>query len=459
VAAGAELPRIEDFRTDLTADEIVTAEGRNVRSIAMQAYLQAFPAFLHFRQLTEFVQGRAYMAPGEFPLGGWFLMRELATPATTTVSPNVDTLYGATYVLLNRQGPVVLRVPSIPDRYWSVAFADAYFNVFEIVGTRTFGGEAGEFLLVPPGWRGQPPAGIRDVIEAPTPSVCLLQRIYTRGAAEFERLHRLQDEIRLVPLGRLRSPDESFPPVDIADLAVPAVRMTRDSIEYFRLMNAYTGWNPPPTSDAGLVGLFRSAGVGPGSTVPEDPAVQSAIRVGSADAQSLINARLSAGQVRDGWRVPDPVSGLAGPHIAARASIQATQMGIFPLEEAMYFFAYRDGSGGLLDGRRPYTLTFPADQLPPLHKHGFWSLTMYGADSLLVANPIDRYVIRPDSPRLTMADDGSLTLYLGAERPDGAPDGNWLPAPNGPFNVALRTYLPKPAIVDGGWFPPGIREG
>ena len=29
----------------------------------MQAYLQAFPAFLHMRQLTEFIQGRKYFAP------------------------------------------------------------------------------------------------------------------------------------------------------------------------------------------------------------------------------------------------------------------------------------------------------------------------------------------------------------------------------------------------------------
>ena len=79
----------------------------------MQAYLYAFPAFLHLRQLTEFIEGRQYFAPGECPLGGWVLMRELATPATTTVSPNVDTLYGASYLLLDKQGTVVLSVQPI----------------------------------------------------------------------------------------------------------------------------------------------------------------------------------------------------------------------------------------------------------------------------------------------------------------------------------------------------------
>ena len=99
------LPRIEDFQADYTREQILSAEALNTRAIAMQAYLQAFPAFLHMRQLTEFIQGRRYFAPAECPLGGWVLMRELATPKTTTVSPNVDTLYGASYLLLDQQRP------------------------------------------------------------------------------------------------------------------------------------------------------------------------------------------------------------------------------------------------------------------------------------------------------------------------------------------------------------------
>ena len=77
-----QLPRIEDFRSDLTPDEIRAAEAANARAIALQAYLQAFPAWLHMRQLTEFIQGRQYMAPGECPLGGWFLVRKLSDPTT-----------------------------------------------------------------------------------------------------------------------------------------------------------------------------------------------------------------------------------------------------------------------------------------------------------------------------------------------------------------------------------------
>src|SRR5512137_2894400 len=147
-----QLPRIEDFRADYTPEQILSAEALNTRAIAMQAYLQAFPSFLHMRQLTEVMQGRHYFAPAECPLGGWVLMRDLATPKTTTVSPNVDTLYGASYLLLDQQGPVVLSVPPISDRYYSVALLDAYFNNFAIVSPRTYGSAGGAYLIAPPGW-------------------------------------------------------------------------------------------------------------------------------------------------------------------------------------------------------------------------------------------------------------------------------------------------------------------
>jgi hypothetical protein len=73
-----------------------------------------------------------------------------------------------------------------------------------------------------------------------------------------------------------------------------------------------------------------------------------------------------------------------------------------------------------------------------------------------VDNPVNRYILRPDSPGLTVAPDGSLTLFIQHDRPHDAPAGNWLPAPAGVFNMALRTYQPQEAIVRGAWFPPAI---
>ena len=100
------LPRIEDFRSDLTPEQIRAAEARNTRAIAMQAYLQAVPAFLHMCELTEFIQGRRQLAPDAAPAGRVVRDARSGDSARQTTSlPNVDTLYGAAYLLLDRQGP------------------------------------------------------------------------------------------------------------------------------------------------------------------------------------------------------------------------------------------------------------------------------------------------------------------------------------------------------------------
>ncbi len=453
-----QMPRIEAFRSNDTPERIQAAEARNTRAIAMQAYLYAFPAFLHMRQLTEFIQGRSYFAPDECPLGGWVLMRALSTPETTTVSPNVDTLYGASYLLLDKQGPVVLSVPPIPGRYYSVALLDAYFNNFAIVSPRTFGNDGGAYLIAPPGWAGQPPAGLRAVLHAPTPSICLLQRIYTRDEGEYDTLHALQDAIRLTPLDRWQQGQTGFPMADVSEYRIQGMRMVRDPLEFFEYTNFYTGINRPPAGDAGLAELFKTAGVGPGAKLPDAPQARQAIADGAADAQAIMNARISQGPFRNGWRVPVPGSGIAGPFVLQRAVVQATQMGLFPLEEAIYFFGYRDAEGQALHGSERYTITFGPGELPPLREYGFWSLTMYNDMSLLVDNPLKRTILRPDSPGLTFAADGSLTLHLQHDQPEDAPEGNWLPAPAGAFNVALRTYQPQEAIVQGAWFPPAIER-
>ena len=441
-----EYARVEDYRADLTTEEIKAARVSSTRSIALQAYLHSFPAFLHMRQLTEFIQGRAYMAPNESPLGGWFLMRKLADTSTTTVSPNVDTLYGATYVFLDQQGPIVLSVPPIPERYYSVALLDAYFNNFAIISPRTFGNSGGNLLIVPPDWSGEAPEGIASVIVSPTPIICMFQRIYTRNESEYPILHKLQDAICLTPQAQWGSAQVEFPTADLSPYEIQGMRMTRDPLKFFEFSNYYTGVNPPPAEDAGLMELFKTAGVGPGSRLPDEPYLRQAIAQGAADAQAAINARITEGPFRNGWTVPDPKIGQAGPHILSRAACQLTQLGAFPPQEAIYFFALRDAENNRLNGEHRYTITFTNDMLPPLHTFGFWSLTMYNEAFLLVDNPLNRYIIRPDQAELTFGQDGSLTLYIQAKKPVGAPEGNWLPAPVGVFSVALRTYLPQMAI-------------
>ena len=78
--------------------------------------------------------------------------------------------------------------------------------------------------------------------------------------------------------------------------------------------------------------------------------------------------------------------------------------------------------------------------------------------SLLVANPLNRYLINsPMMPDLKCDADGGLTLYIQHDSPGKDREPNWLPAPSGAFLMFMRLYWPKAEALDGTWKQPPLR--
>jgi hypothetical protein len=103
-------------------------------------------------------------------------------------------------------------------------------------------------------------------------------------------------------------------------------------------------------------------------------------------------------------------------------------------------------------------LRFGREELPPVN--AFWSLTLYELpSSLLSRNPLNRYLINsPMLPRLKRDSDGGVTVHVQHESPGSDRESNWLPAPAGPFFLALRLYWPRPEALDGRWRAPAVQK-
>jgi hypothetical protein len=127
-------------------------------------------------------------------------------------------------------------------------------------------------------------------------------------------------------------------------------------------------------------------------------------------------------------------------------------------QEAIYPVYQVDSAGQKLSGANDYTLHFAPGEYPPVN--AFWSLTMYELpQSLLVANPINRYLINsPMLPEMKKDADGGLTLFIQNESPGKELEANWLPAPMGPFAAYMRLYWPKEAALDGTWKAPKLEK-
>ncbi|WP_458688601.1 DUF1254 domain-containing protein [Nocardia tengchongensis] len=434
---------------------VSTAE---IRDIAKQAYIYGYPMVDNYRIQYSYFQDKQssqYRSP-------WNVLHSdahVATPEDTAVqTPNSDTPYSTLGADL-RAEPLVLTVPEIEsNRYYSVQFIDAYTYNMAYVGSRTTGNKAGKYLLAGPGWKGEKPAGVDEVLKSETDFVLALYRTQLFGPNDIDNVKAIQAGYTVEPLSQFLG--KSAPAAAAAiDFPVPQdPQQQRSSTQFFNTLDFVLQYVPVLESEKELRAKFASIGIGTGEkfdigALHADQ--QQAFQDGLTDAWNEYNslqAKIDKGEVVSAqlfgsrqmlgsnylYRMAGAINGIYGNDNA----------------EAMYPLFRQDSAGATLDGANKYVYRFAPGQLPPVK--GFWSITMYRMpQSLLVANPINRYLINsPMLPELKPDADGGYTFYVQHDSPGADKESNWLPAPEGPFVLIERLYWPDEAAVNGTWKAP-----
>jgi hypothetical protein len=128
-------------------------------------------------------------------------LQTVSSSNSVTAGMNHDTLLTVGWLDL-RKGPLVLHVPDMNDRYYSVQFTDPSKNMnFAYVGKRTTGTQAGDYLITGPGWKGQAPGGMMQ-ISSPNNSVILVGRVLVQIDSDLATAYDLSKQIQLTPLSR-----------------------------------------------------------------------------------------------------------------------------------------------------------------------------------------------------------------------------------------------------------------
>jgi hypothetical protein len=440
---------------DLTADE--------ARAVAKEAYVYGFPMVDSYR-----IQ-HAYFVDTKNPeyKGAWNEVHNTGrvyTPDDKAVqTPNSDTPYSAAGLDL-RAEPIVLTVPSTEkERYFSIQFIDAYAQNFDYVGSRATGNEGGSFLVAGPGWKGEVPSSVKKVIRAETELVLAVYRTQLFNPGDLDNVKKVQAGYKAQPLSAFlgQPAPPAAPTIDFIKPLTPAAQKT--SPEFFNVLNFVLKFCPTVPSETALMERFAKIGVGAGKTFDAtkfSPGLRQAMAQGMADAwmefEELKTAQIDTGKVKSGDMFGDRAS-LKGNYLYRMA---AAVLGIYgnSKTEAMYPMYGIDADGQRMDGTHRYLLRFAPGQLPPVN--AFWSLTMYEMPaSLLVANPINRYLINSPMLRQLQRDaDGGLTLLIQNESPGKDQEANWLPAPKGPFVMAMRLYWPKEEALSGKWQAPPLQK-
>jgi hypothetical protein len=123
---------------------------------------------------------------------------------SVTAGVNHDTLLTIGWLDL-RIEPLVLHVPDMNDRYYSVQFTDPSKNTnFAYVGKRTTGTQAGDYLITGPGWKGTVPQ-VMQQISSPNNSVLVAGRVLVENDSDVATAYDLSKQIQLTPLSHWQS--------------------------------------------------------------------------------------------------------------------------------------------------------------------------------------------------------------------------------------------------------------
>ncbi len=453
-----------------TAVRAQTISPQEAHDIAVNAYLYFYSPVTMDLTRKQLIN----TAPGKGSIGGpmnTFANVDAYPTADmrTVVRPNFDTLYSSAWLDLTKE-PVVVSVPDTHGRYYLLPMLDMWTDVFASPGWRTTGTEAGNFVIVPPGWTPDKKGKLIDefklpkgteLIDAPTPYVWIIGRTKTDGPADYDAVHQIQAGYKITPLSEWGKPpapveakidpsvDVKTPPKTLVD-TMPAGKFFAYAAELLKL-------HPPHITDQPIIAQMRRIGIEPGKSfdiTKLDPAVQKALETAPQDAQQLIKWKLpTLARVANGWSMNTDTMGVYGNYYLKRALITQYGLGANLPEDAIYPANLADDTGKPLDGANKYTIHFDKATMPPVD--AFWSITLYDEEGFQVANNLNRFAVSSWMPFKFNAD-GSLDLYFQNESPGTDKEANWLPAPKGPFNLTMRLYAPKSDALTGKWNPPPV---
>jgi len=466
----------------LSAQVARSAEPVKPEAVAERAYLYGLQQAIYYGQRWTYTQNDTKDNIVYSGLNQFSWVRKQITPDYPVVTPNATTLYGAGFLDL-RAGPVVIEVPEITDRYFSVQVMDQYGIFRMIVGSPFNGTKARKYILVPPGFTGNVPADFptTEIVQWPALTAYGVVRmaVKTGSEAEIKEINGYQDETTITPLADwLANGNKGIAQADReivkGDFLIPEGlpeyqfgQVDKQTAEqYFTLLSVILNDPTMPTltdsiMEADMLKQLEVFNIGKGLTfdwatltTEQKTALETGFKAGFESVRKTLKTNLID---MNGWGVVRNDGGFE-THWMDRAII-ADAAWAAPDKNISHggAFLFTDSDGQPFHGKNKYTLTFDMNDLPPVTQ--FWSIPIYSAEGYFVANEINRYTV--NSFMLAAGDlvakDGKLVIYIQHEKPSD-PDQvrNWLPAPAKGFRFTARFYGPYAPLVNGTYNMPRV---
>lgn len=382
---------------------------------------------------------------------------------------NTSTLYVMPTLDLERDGPTVVELP--PGMLG--ALNDTWFRYVEDFGPAgPDKGKGGKYLVLPPGYDGEVPAGY-FVARPRTYDNWILLRTSVADGLDVA-VKRVKDNLKIYPLAKKDNPPEmefingsgkSFNTIHANDFT------------FYVHLNDIIQKEPLDMLNPETRGLFASIGIEKGKPFAPDERMQKllvdAVAIANASARSIVWYPRTESTMNGIRLYPDTDSawimaflnknvffnGKDGMTMNSDARVMfhypytvvTPAMAVSkPGAGSDYGIAFVDSKKMPFDGSKTYKLHLPPN--PPAKD--FWAVTVY--------DPQTRSQLQTSQPFPTMDSltkglrankDGSYDLYFAPNPPKGF-EKNWLETiPGKGWFVALRMYGPEQPWIDQVWRP------
>jgi len=382
-------------------------------------------------------------------------------------SLDVDTSVRYLFIFSNTKsdGPVVL---DLPPAVAGAKFLGTIMDTWQVPLTDVgVGGKGGKYLILPPDYKSNVPAGYIPLRPKTYGNYTLLRSILAnRSEEDVRKGDALVRKIKIYPLSKAGNPPEPrF--VDMTGKLYNAVVPYDDSfyVSLARVIND----EPAQSRDLQMLGMLLPLGIEKGKEFQPNPATISQLRAAATEAHAwLINGIISTFEryyPDEKWNIPTSAIGVKTEFIwetpnyfdvDARGITLASFFG--PVKKlgagSFYLSAYYDKSGGRLSGNNTYRLHVPAN----VPASEFWALTVYDLETETFFRDSTHLTVDSLDNAVRKNADGSVDIYIGARAPAGMA-ANWIYTPPGKnWYPWFRFYGPEKAIFDKSWRLPDIEK-